>query len=110
DMSSRLVQTTESQLQLYNVNISTQRPLWMREAIEKYLALIEIKIGLWRPIRDMSKNLISLSTLDGKLYKYSGGDGDELKYLIMYCFHVTIIARDDIGSVAGHENNFIIYK
>lgn len=62
-----------------------------------------------RPIRDMSKNLISLRTLDGKLYKYSGGDGvlkvskyflnvmkDELKYLIMYCFHVTIIARDDV--------------
>jgi hypothetical protein len=28
-----------------------------------------------RHILDMSKNLISLSTLDGKGYKYSGGDG-----------------------------------
>ena len=28
-----------------------------------------------RHIPDMSKNLISLSTLDGKGYKYSGGDG-----------------------------------
>jgi hypothetical protein len=28
-----------------------------------------------RHISDMSKNLISLSTLDGKGYKYSGGDG-----------------------------------
>ena len=26
-------------------------------------------------ILDMSKNLISLSTLDGKGYKYSSGDG-----------------------------------
>ena len=28
-----------------------------------------------RHIPDMSKNVISLSTLDGKGYKYSGGDG-----------------------------------
>jgi hypothetical protein len=28
-----------------------------------------------RDIPDMSKNLISLSTLDRKGYKYSGGDG-----------------------------------
>jgi hypothetical protein len=29
-----------------------------------------------RHIPDMSKNFISLSTLDGKWYKYSGGDCD----------------------------------
>ena len=28
-----------------------------------------------RHIPDMSKNVVSLSTLDGKGYKYSGGDG-----------------------------------
>jgi hypothetical protein len=60
-----------------------------------------------RHIPDMSKNLISLSTLDAKGYKYSGGDGvlkvskgslivmkGELKSLNLYHLHGTTITGD----------------
>jgi hypothetical protein len=39
-----------------------------------------------RHIPDMSKNLISLSTLDGKGYKYSGGDGVLKVKRFSYCY------------------------
>jgi 5'-3' exoribonuclease 2 len=60
-----------------------------------------------RHIADMSKNLISLSTLDGKGYKYSGGDGvlkvskgslivmrGDLKSANLYRFRGTTITGD----------------
>jgi 5'-3' exoribonuclease 2 len=49
-----------------------------------------------RHIPDMSKNLISLSTLDGKGYKYSGGD-----VVLKLSKGSLIVMRGDLKSVVG---------
>ena len=70
-----------------------------------------------RHIPDMRKNLISLSTLDGKGYKYSGGDGvlkvskgsfivmnGDLKSANLYHLHDTTIT-DNVAIISNSLSN-----
>ncbi|WVZ86727.1 hypothetical protein U9M48_033466 [Paspalum notatum var. saurae] len=109
-----------------SVRIGDDRPCKIVEIgsiqIKMHDGIVRTLTGV-RHVPDMTKDLISLSTLDGKGYKYSGGDGvlkvskcslvvmkADLKSANLYRLRGTTIIGDAANGVAERMNRTIISR